>query len=164
MGSNMPTFRCPWALTMLIKMQRHFSARSLSVSLPVMKLFRKSQDHPSPAVTAAVTMPCLKILQGLINPKDPTTSKNKASRDHKVVNVNIICRSLLCSYIHSLPHSPSYPLTHSLSLCLSSGQASSGCEPCGRSQWQDTSEGCRLATRETRHWLQQLEGPSSAKR
>ena len=80
-----------------------------------MKLFRKSQDHPSPAVTAAVTMPCLKILQGLINPKDPTTSKNKASRDHKVVNVNIICRSLLCSYIHSLTHSLSYSLSHSVS-------------------------------------------------
>ena len=48
-----------------------------SSSPPVVRLFRRSQNHPSPAVTAAVTMPCLKIIQSLIDPKEPTTTKNK---------------------------------------------------------------------------------------
>ena len=47
------------------------------LSPAVVRLFRRSQDHPSPAVTAAVTMPCLKIIQRLVDPEDPTTAKNK---------------------------------------------------------------------------------------
>ena len=42
-----------------------------------MRLFRKTQSHPSPSVMAGVTMPCLKILQALIYPKDPISAKNK---------------------------------------------------------------------------------------
>ena len=46
---------------------------------PVVLLFRKAQSHPSPTVMIGVTMPCLKILQSLISPKDFTSSNNKVS-------------------------------------------------------------------------------------
>ena len=46
---------------------------------PVVLLFRKAQSHPSPTVMTGVTMPCLKILQSLISPKDFTSSNNKVS-------------------------------------------------------------------------------------
>ena len=45
----------------------------------VVRLFRKAQAHPSPAVMAGVTMPCLKILNFLICPSDPKSKQNQAS-------------------------------------------------------------------------------------
>ena len=46
----------------------------------VLQLFRKAQSHPSPAVMAGVTMPCLKILNFLICPSDPKSKHNQASQ------------------------------------------------------------------------------------
>ena len=47
----------------------------------VMQLFRKSRSHKSPVVMAAVTMPCLKILHSLINPR-VSTSKSDIVRKY----------------------------------------------------------------------------------
>ena len=45
----------------------------------VLRLFRKAQSHPSPAVMAGITMPCLKILDFLICPSEPMSKNNQAS-------------------------------------------------------------------------------------
>ena len=51
----------------------------LSWLLLVMSLFRKSRSHKSPVVMAAVTMPCLKIIHSLINPKTSMSALDKVS-------------------------------------------------------------------------------------
>ena len=50
--------------------------------LSVLRLFRKAQSHPSPAVMAGITMPCLKILNFLICPTEPKSKRNQASHAH----------------------------------------------------------------------------------
>jgi len=40
------------------------------VFVAVFRLFKKSQCYTNPAVMAGITMPCLKIMNGLIYPKD----------------------------------------------------------------------------------------------
>ena len=42
-----------------------------------MRLFQRSQRNSSPAVITGVTLPCLKILQNVIYPKEAVSTKDK---------------------------------------------------------------------------------------
>ena len=48
-------------------------------SLPVLKLFVVSMKVRSPAVLEFVTLPCLRILNHLIQPDPPTSKKHKVA-------------------------------------------------------------------------------------
>ena len=47
------------------------------VDVVVMKLFIMSMRIQSPAVLECISLPCLRILQHIINPSPPASKKNK---------------------------------------------------------------------------------------
>jgi len=60
------------------------------VCVVVMKLFIMSMHIQSPAVLECISLPCLRILQHIINPSPPASKKNKV---HSVYTLGTLCQS-----------------------------------------------------------------------
>jgi len=69
------THKASWLLVYTVIVDMHYVVLMLSVA--VMKLFIMSMRMQSPAVLECISLPCLRILQHIINPSPPASKKNK---------------------------------------------------------------------------------------